>query len=143
MGAVVIEHEFNGKPNEDDMYAWIENAAQEDSDHLREEEIDYYMSEILPEENPGVHEDDLYEMACDRVDMTNDYLIYPGSWAAYSGGCHLINADAANDPEQAFWALADNTPLPSFENTNKWDDNVFYYYDKVTDQTIIKALVAC
>jgi hypothetical protein len=143
MGAVVIGHEFNGKPSEDEMYEWIEGIAQEDSELLREGEIEYWMNEVLPEENPGVHEDDLYEMACDRVDMNSDYLIYPGNWAAYSGGCRLINEDAANDPEKAFWALADNEPLPSFENTSKWDDNVFYYYDKVTDETIIKALVAC
>lgn len=143
MGAVVIEHEFNGKPSEETMYDWIEEAAREDADLLREGEIEYWMSEVLPEENPGAHEDDLYEMACDRVDMGSEYLIYPGNWAAYNGNVFLYNGDASDDPEEQFWSIVDNKELVSYETTNKWDENVFYFYDKRRDVTTIKALVPC
>ncbi|MDA8817054.1 hypothetical protein N9N32_00320 [Alphaproteobacteria bacterium] len=143
MGAVVIEHSFAGKPSEETMYDWIEEAAADDAEARREMEIEYWMEEVLPEENPGVHEDDLYEMACDRVDMANDYLIYPGNWAAYHGGCHLHNGDAPEDPEEKFWSIVDNKELVSWNNTSKWDDNVFYFYDAEKDETKILALVPC
>lgn len=143
MGAVVLNHSFAGKPSEETMYDWIEEVAAEDAEALRESEIQYWMEEILPEENPGVHEDDLYEMACDRVDMTNDYLIYPANWAAYHGGCHLHNGDAPEDSEEKFWSIVDNKELVSWNNTSKWDDNVFYFYDAEKDETEILAVVPC
>ena len=125
------------------IYDWIEDTAEDHADELRRDAIEYYIEEVILPDTPRIDREDAYESACDAIDMTSDHLMYPGNWAAYRGGCYLIDEDANEDPEESFWALVDNEEVPTFEKSTKWDQNVFYYYNKDKDETVIRAVVPC
>ena len=145
MGAVVIETSLFGKADEDTLWTHIDSLSERDSIEKKEDAIGWEMERLVGDgEAAGAHEDDLYEMAKDRVDMDYDWAMYPGDWTHYMGGdFELFHVPDEGSPEDLLLKLEGKNREDDWDTSSKWDNKVFYWYDMKADRTIVRAVVPC